>query len=314
MKRILQIVALAASLAALAACDNPSVSVSGGEQTPASQTQGMNAGNWKYIASVTEIPPVVFQGNINPSFTGILTGSSGTVTLTSSLNVQVIPSGASFPVNCVATANPLVYTGTVSGDSVTLTSQAVAGSSTGIVITGTVFYGTNFSGSYQITGAKQSDDCYGATGTVYGYYLPPFPAGATYWSGSVVEASYDDNQQPILNGYGKYTNTAGIEAYITRGDTPDANFHYPLSGNIIYTDSLCYSTGTIDAAQSYDDSGLVTKLVVNTDTGVTFSMSAVAVDPSRPTERTLFYVVPSGACQYYQVTGNMTQADPPPQI
>jgi hypothetical protein len=314
MKRILQIVALATSMAALSACDNPTVSVSGGEQTSATQTKGITAGNWYFTASITEIPPITYQGSLSKGYSGILTSSSGTISLTSKLNAQVVPPNAFSAINCVATANPLVYSGKVSGDSVTLTSQAVAGSSTGIVITGTVLYGTNFSGTYQITGAKQSDDCYGATGTVYGYYLPPFPAGATYWNGSIVEASYDNNQQPILNGYGKYTNTAGIEAYITRGDNPDANFHYPLSGNIIYTDSLCYLTGTIDATQSYDDSGLVTKLVVNTDTGVTLSISAVAVDPSRPTERTLLYVVPSGASQYYQVTGTMIQTDPPPQI
>jgi hypothetical protein len=203
-----------------------------------------------------------------------------------------------------------LYTGAVSGDSVTLTSQPVSGGSSGVTISGTVLYGTNFSGDFQVTGAKQSDNCYGVTGMVYGLYIPPLTGT---WIGNLNEntySQYDQNGIPIPNSI-VTTNVDPVTVNIVQADLPVSMTSgsmevFPLSGTVIFSSSNCYTTGTIDGTKSYI-SGVSYSLVVDTDTGGILKTSG-NLDATHP--QTLNFgtasgpiVVPSGVCQYTQVSG-----------
>jgi hypothetical protein len=294
MKRIAQVISLAAVLTALSACSGNGVWVSGGEKTPQTGVKGMTAGNW-YFSATSQMYP----GNIilAQTFSGPLAVSSDSVSLT--------PSSSS---TCLPSSMPLVFSGTVSGNSVTISSPPISGNSKVLTMTGIVYNGSNFDGVYQITGAAVSDICYGDAGTVYGILIPPLDGS---WSGYVVENAYSDNQSPKNDKYGKpIINTAYVYATIAQDAAPvtiSTNFKtiiaYPLSGTMTFYNSLCYSSGTVDHAESYIE-GPDYHLVVKTDTGVMLVVDN-PLDPTRPNSMDFGNTVQSGACHYYQVVGKL---------
>jgi hypothetical protein len=178
-----------------------------------------------------------------------------------------------------------------------------------MTMTGTSHFGSNFDGVYQITGANASDKCYRDAGTVYGILVTPLDGS---WSGSVVESAYDQYGNVIYDMYGAaIQDTAYAYATIAQAAAPvtinsaglGTVSAYPLSGSMTFRNSLCYGSGTIDAAKSYIV-GSSYNLVVNTDTGGTLVASG-NMDPARPILMNFTYTVPSGVCQYYQVAGTL---------
>jgi hypothetical protein len=290
MKRIAQTTCLAAVLIALSACSSSDVSVSGGDQTPQTAITGLTDGNW-YISSTSS------QNDMINFYSGPLSVSSNKISLATAQGSLCFP-GMS-----------LVFSGTVSGNNVTITSPSLPGNNKVITMTGTSHYGSNFDGVYQITGAAASDQCYGDSGTVFGIRVTPLDGS---WSGILTESAYDQYGNVVVDMYGApVKNTAYAYATISQAASPKTIntvavgtvSAYPLSGNMTFRNSPCYGSGTIDDSKSYIV-GSSYSLVVNTDTGGTL-VSSGSMDPTRPISMNFIYSVPSGPCKYYQVAGTL---------
>jgi hypothetical protein len=285
---------LAAVLMALSACSSSTLSVSGGQTTSQTETKGLTAGNWYFSATSQNVTQN--GSSMGQFFSGPLAVSSGVVSLTTAPISSCLPDGLS------------VFSGTVSGNSVTISSPPISGSSKALTMTGTAYNGSNFDGLYQLTGATASDICYGDAGTVYGILISPISGT---WSSSIVEQEYSDYSSTI-NYPGTtigITNTAYVFANITQDAIPviisttysGTISAYPLSGTVTFYNSLCFSSGTIDPTQSYL-SGRFPHLVIKTNTGDTITPN-LTMNPTKQNLMTLNYTVPpnSSVCPYYQV-------------
>jgi hypothetical protein len=212
-----------------------------------------------------------------------------------------------------------VFTGTISGDSISLKSPSlIAGSSEVMTITGTARNGTNLDATFHVDGANSTDPCYGttgkygATGTVSGLFVPPVTGT---WSGTVVETDNDPDTGALINAY-----PVDVTATITQATTPDSNVNFPLSGTVTFTNSLCFPDGVpvpVDSGTSYMEGNEIRlDLVDNDGLEILFSNNNATVtgaDPyySGPEGYLYLYANPStpifgGTCGEFQWSGTLT--------
>lgn len=288
---------IVAAAMGISGCGGGGISVSG-SGSAAATTQPMSEGNW-YLTATSQVASS--SGTIIHSFfNGAAAVSGSSVTLTTT------PSSICLPVY-----TPVTLSGSISGDTLTLTTPAQSGSAQTIAITGALSNGTNLNGSFAVNGASASDPCYGVYGTAQGLHVPSL-TGA--WTGTVTEAAYDENGNPLLDANGNaITNVATISGSITQSSTAsvfvldpwDSYEAFALSGTLTITNSPCYTTATIDSTQSYVY-GDTFKLVLNTDTGGTLTSTARSLDPTRANTLKLAYIVGSGVCTYYTASGSIS--------
>lgn len=291
MRHFLHLISASLCVFALSACSSNNIAVSGGE-LPATATTGVTSGNWFLQASSQKSRTLIT--NVG----GPLAASGAT------LSVTTTPASV-----CLPAYSPIIFSGVLTNDQVTLTSPPVSGNSRVMTIHGTVRYGTNIEGTYTLTSSFADDTCGGDFGTVQGTLVPSLTAA---WTGVIVESEFDVDGNPIVDFLNvPIKNTAAISAVITQAAAPipmqtvagTKVSAFPLSGTLTFTDSLCYQTATIDSTQSLLSSTFY-QLAMKTDTG-DILYSSGAIDPTRGTPIGLSYTVPSGPCQYYQVKGNL---------
>jgi hypothetical protein len=222
---------------------------------------------------------------------------------------------ASFSGNCFYL--PGALSGTMSGSTITLTSAPEYGRT--LTISGTVYNNTNINGTFKIVGGTNSN-CNGDYGTIYGVLIPVI---AGNYTGNLQEVPYPPPSDLTT------LNTVALTLSLSQSNSPSANGSFPLSGSATlgvppecteaypagtnppayclptppYSNSPCFSSGTIDSTQS-SIQGSILNLVIDTDTGDTVNITAQLQNPNLATSMAVIgYQVNSGACAYYSANG-----------
>jgi hypothetical protein len=267
--------------------------VSNGGPNAGSDPQGITAGNW-ILLGTSQI-----HYNSSEAAGGSLTSAGSTVSMIANAN------GACFYL-------PMVFSGPMNGNSITLTSTSAQGKT--MEVTGTVYNGTNIGGTYQITGGPAN--CNGDTGTVYGTLIPSISGT---WGGNLQELPYPPpNDLSTLN-------TVTLDLSVTQADSPSANGSFPLSGLATLgvppectspkppaycsvppppgSNSPCFATGTIDPILSSVQGDVVT-MVVDADSGATVNITAQLINPNTAVTMSIIsYQVSGGLCDGYSANG-----------
>lgn len=277
---------------AISACGN-NLSVSGGESSPLLNAKGLTPGNW-YFAAHSQITT-----NLSTNFSGPVTSSDTAV------SVATTPEGVCLP------GYPTVLSGMVNDNKITLQSLPLRNSNYVMTVTGTSRYGTNLDATYTTAGIVAGRPfCASDVGTVQGVLVPSLSGS---WTGTVVESANDIDGPILIPGtMTPMTNIATLAATIVQAVDPvtikspafGSIAVFPLSGTVTYTNSPCYTAGTIDSKQSYIV-GIRYFLSINTDTGGTLTASG-SLDATHASSIPLASTVSSGVCNYYDIKGTLT--------
>jgi hypothetical protein len=177
--------------------------------------------------------------------------------------------------SCFDVSVPLTFTGTLSGQQVTLASSAVNGEV--ISITATVNTSSSLSGTYTVTG----NSCAADSGTLAANVVP---AISGTWSGPVV-------------GSGGPSVTLALA--LTQAGTASSDGTFALTGTATYTGSTCSVSGTVTGASVAGPYVIIGGTTVETDGSQgTFAFNNVLLNSSRqPASMTGTYDVTFGNCQ-----------------
>lgn len=266
MRRIVLSLSLSFFLLALTACGGGGISVSGNSK-PTSAS--LSSGNWN--VSATSQMLTLNGAEVILNFSGPLTGGSSAITLAT---------------NAGFFQKQTTFSGTQAEDKVTLTSAIIKANIQGtlvpvtVTITGTVYNGTNIDGTYTETGAATGDTTIYDKGTVQASYVPSISAT---WTGKQLEEAPDPggNPDPLT------ANTATVSAAIAQATTPaiityngSTQSVFPLSGTFTFTDSVCFTSATIDSTKSFAvGNRVILNVVANDGTVIIGSTSYNGLDP-----------------------------------
>jgi hypothetical protein len=224
-------------------------SVSG--QTQASVTSG----NW-YLQTTSQ---VAVDASQMPQIGGSLTQTGSTVS-----GVLHVSNST-----CFVWATDVPVSGTVTGNSVTLTSASVAGQI--ITITGSAT-STLITGTYSIASGCAGGDY----GTITATLVPPTTAN---WTGTVANVA---------------TNNAATVS-LSQG-SPNADGYSPLSGSISLSGLSCPVSGTLDADQSWILGNLVQAVATLSD-GSVLALNGFITDATTLADQmTLNFSISGGPC------------------
>jgi hypothetical protein len=298
LKQQIKVLLMASMLMVMSSCSGSGSGVGGGTG-PGGGPQGITAGNWVVIGTSQ------LQYASSEALGGSLSVSGNDVSMLATA------AGTCFYL-------PTALSGSMNGNSITLTSASVQGKT--IEVMGTVYNGSNIGGTYQITGGPAR--CNGDTGTVYGTLIPSLSGN---WSGNLQEVpAVPPNDLSTLN-----TVTLGLS--VTQATSPSTNGSFALSGSVTPSATLgvppecnpsnpkppaycsvppppgsnspCFATGTIDPTQSSVQGDVVT-MVVDADSGATVNITAQLINPNQAVTMSIInYQVSGGLCDGYSANG-----------
>jgi len=224
----------------------------------ASNNLNLTQGNW----SMTAVPTAGAAGTFYIG--GNLTQSGSNLAGT----MYVISS-------CISSSQSVAFTGTVTGNKVTLTSASASGEVITITSSGTA---GSLTGTYTVTGGCDDGDKGNVT-------LNAVPSISGTWSGPI-------------SGSGGPNVTIAIA--FTQAATASADGTYALSGNVTFTNSSCSVSGTVSSASIAGPYLVVSGLtndVINGANGGSFTYDQVFLNsPASPTSMKGTYSVTSGDC------------------
>jgi hypothetical protein len=242
----------------------------GGSNNPAPPNVTIQSGNWNFSGSSTVSPGGSFiaGGSLNQTGASI----SGVIQIFSSL--------------CFDTTVEVPVAGTVSGQTVTLSSSGTQNQTVTVNATGSA---TTISGSYTVTAAGCVDK-----GTVSANLVPPITGT---WHGSF---SSTVTSGAVIN----------VTANLTQSATSDGHGFFPVTGTVTFSGSSCFTSGTIVQGLISGISGGELGLSVSTNDvptpGATL-ISAVLDDPSTANGATGNYLVLAGNCSGDSGDGHITK-------
>lgn len=300
MRRLMVVVFVAAVLTGMSGCGGGgSVTLSGGQTSATGGTQGLTAGNW-LLTAVSQVPD---QNGNNRPYTYI----RGALPSANSVAATLRPSAGCLTTYTISGffPDPVPFSGSISGNSITLTSASVNGAVT--TITGTIANGTNITGTYTSVGGPNSyvfgnSLCNGDQGTIYGTLVPAitgtWTASTSSASGPLANYAPDPihggqgptycggNLDPATCGPNPAADTISVTASVLQATTANSDGSFPLSGTVTLQASTtsgnalsCYTSGgTIDSTNSYIQGDSV-NIVVNAN-GPTVQLSGNLANPS----------------------------------
>lgn len=243
----------------------------GGSSTPPPPAFTIHSGNWNFGATSANGPIFIIGGNVTQSGSNI------------SETVRVVNSA------CFAATTPVPVSGSVSGQSATVTSAAIASQTISATLTGTAnaingSYNA-INGSYSVTGTGCAG---GDHGSLSGVLVPSITAT---WKGTFTS-----------NGAGNPQ--VSVTAPISEG-AATATGTFAVTGTAAYTGSPCVSTGTLTTASAM--AGGVVDVVINNNDGSTIEFVGLLTNPAVPTQMTGTYTVTGGICGGDSGTGTLTK-------
>lgn len=185
---------------------------------------------------------VLINASLIPQLGGMLTQTDST--LSGTLHVSNS--------SCFDWASDIPVAGTMSGNTVTLTANSVTGES--ITITGAANSG-GITGSYSISGGCADGDY----GTIAAVLVPPVSGN---WSGTFAS---NGTNQPATASFAQ--------------DVPNTDGFSPLSGSIAFSGSPCFTSGTLEAGQSWSLGNIVQAVVAMND-GSQLTLNGFLTDAS----------------------------------
>jgi hypothetical protein len=226
--------------------------------------------------AVASNPEALTQGNWSMAATS--GGSAGAFNIGGNLT----QSGTSLTGNmyvvgtCINPSQSVAFTGTVSGNNVTLSSSGGSGQTITVNATGTA---SSLTGSYSVNGGCDDGD----SGTVV---ATPVASVTGTWNAPIVN---DGNSDPNVT----------LSMNLTEATTPSANGSFALTGTLTYTGSTCEVSGTITNASIAGPYVVINASTVDSDTSVgslTYTQGLLN-SPSSPTTITGTYnVIEGGYC------------------
>jgi hypothetical protein len=175
--------------------------------------------------AVANNPEALTQGNWSMAATS--NGSAGTFNIGCSLTQSGSSlAGTMYVVgSCISTSEQVAFTGSVSGNNITLASSGGSGQVITLSLTGTA---SSLTGTYSVNGGCDTGD----SGTVV---ATPVASVTGTWNA------------PILNDGAGDPNVT-LSMALTQATTPSANGTFALTGTLTYTGSTCEASGTISSA------------------------------------------------------------------
>jgi hypothetical protein len=212
-------------------------------------------GNW-YIQATSQ---VILNASLIPQFAGTLTQTDSTIS-----GVLHVSNSS-----CFDWASDIPVAGTMSGNTVTLTANSVAGEN--ITITGAA-NSAGITGSYSISGGCADGDY----GTIAAVLVPPASGN---WSGTYTS---NGTSQPATGTFAQ--------------DVPNADGFSPLSGTITFSGSPCFTSGTLEAGQSWSLGNIVQAVVAMSD-GSQLTLNGFITDAStNANNMTVNISISGGSC------------------
>lgn len=245
----------------------------------ATPQMSIQSGNWSILATSASDPTNPF------GIGGSLSQSGSTI----SGVVHVVNSASCFNLN-----DDIPLSGTVSGQSVTLTSPVVDGA----VLTVNASGSSNaLSGTYTVTVSNTTSvTCVGGNdqGT-FSANLVPSLGGS--WQGTLTS----DIGGPTLS----------LTANITQSATPDAHGFFPVSGTVTFSGSTCFTSGdfaSTPAESHLAGSFLFTNISTNDQPTPGVLVLDAGVDaPTTANSLSAIYDISSGNCSGDGGTGHLTK-------
>jgi len=185
----------------------------------------------------------------------------------------------------------VAFTGTVSGNNVTLTTDSPSLAGQVITVTATAASASSLSGTYSVAGGCDDGD----SGTVTASAAVPVTGT---WAGSL--SNCEQGKLGCAN--------ANISFDMTQATTAATDGGFPLTGTISYTNSGCSQTGTITSGEIYGSFLVLNASTVDQDEeDGSFKYNQVLLDnPAAPASMTGTYQVTGGECDGNEQTLTLT--------
>jgi len=261
--RSVYLIAIVLLICVFTGCGGGGSSTTAPTPTPGAQL-AITSGNWDLGVTSASGPTFIIGGDVNQSGSTI----SGGVRVANS--------------TCFTFGTAVPVSGTISGQTATVTSAAIASQTITATLTGSA---TALSGSYTVSGTGCAG---GDKGTVTAVMVPSITAT---WKGTFTS-----------NGLGNPQ--VGVSIPITEG-TADNTGLFPLSGTATLTGSTCFSSGTL-ATGSGMAGRVVDVIIINSDGSHTEFIGNLT-SPATPTQVTGTYTVTGGVCGGDSGTGTLTK-------
>lgn len=240
----------------------------GGSSTTASAPQiAITSGNWDFVANSNSGTSFQIGGDFDQSGSAI----SGSLRI---FNSACIDSGTIIPIS-----------GTVSGQTITVTSANVASQVITASVTGSA---SALSGTYSITGTGCAS---GDKGTLSAVFVPSVTGT---WKGTFISNAAGNPQ-------------IGVTVTMTQGAAGSGGFPgtFGFTGTVAYTGSSCFTTGNLIALSLII--GRHVQVVSANNDGSQITFIGTLTDPSIATQASGTYNVGGGACSGNSGTGNLTK-------
>jgi hypothetical protein len=231
--------------------------------TPVPQL-ALTSGNWDFAAASSSGPSFLIGGNV------VQTGAS----VAGGLRV--------FNSACFTPGISVPITGTISGQTATVTSAAVASQTINASLSGSA---TALTGTYTVTGTGCAG---GDKGNIAGVLVPSISGT---WKGTFVSNT-------VANP------SVGVTAPITEG-VADPSGAFVLTGSAAYVGSPCFATGT--TATGSIIVGRNIDVFFKNDDGSTVEFVGALNNPAAPTQVNGTYTVTGGLCGGDSGTGQLTK-------
>lgn len=240
----------------------------GGSSTSASGPQiAITSGNWDFAASSNSGASFQIGGDFDQS------GS----TISGSLRI--------FNSTCIDSGTIIPISGTVSGQTITVTSANIASQ----VITASVNGSASaLSGTYSITGTGCAS---GDKGTLSGVFVPSVTGT---WKGTFTSKAAGNPQ-------------IGVTVTLTEGAAGSGGFPglFGFTGTVAYTGSSCFTTGNLTSGSLIV--GRHVQVVSTNNDGSQIMFIGTLTNPSTATQASGMYNVFGGACGGDSGTGSLTK-------
>ena len=240
----------------------------GGSSTSASGPQtAITSGNWDFAANSSSGTSFQIGGDFDQSGSAI----SGSLRI---FNSACIDSGTIIPIS-----------GTVSGQTITVTSANIASQVITASVTGSA---SALSGTYSITGTGCAS---GDKGTLSGVFVPSVTGT---WKGTFISNAAGNPQ-------------IGVTVTLTEGAAGSGGFPglFGFTGTVAYTGSSCFTTGNLTSGSLIVGRHVQ---VVSTNNGGSQTMFVgTLTNPSTATQASGMYNVFGGACGGDSGTGSLTK-------
>jgi hypothetical protein len=231
--------------------------------TPVAQL-ALTSGNWDFAAASSSGPNFLIGGNV------VQTGTSVTGGL------RVINSA------CIAPSTPVPITGSINGQTATVTSANIASQTINASLSGSA---TALSGTYTVTGTGCAG---GDKGNIAGVLVPSISGT---WKGTLISNT-------VANP------GVGVTAQIVEG-APDPTGLFVITGTATYVGSPCFASGTTATGSAM--AGRTTDVLLKNDDGSTVEFVGSLNNSAAPTQISGTYTVTGGLCDGDTGKGALTK-------